>query len=832
MVLQPPAPPPEFVEKLLLIDRAYPSPGVKEGEHGFIEKLLLTVDAAPVLLAYVDSSERYRFCNHTYERWFGLPREQVLGRTLREVLGAAAHEELRAPVLSVLSGQPVHFERAMPYRSGGTRTVKVDYLPHVHPDGRVLGFVSMVEDVTELRRGERAERLAEALREKEDRLRLALWGSELGTWDYELGSHRLSCDARCRELFHLPQDTALEPEQLFAHMHPEDRDRIHAAARVALKPGSDGRYQGEYRTVHPVTGAERWLLANGRAFFDEQRRPVRFIGTVADITSARMARMRTERLYTLSSALSRVLLPEEVAQAVVSQGAAALEALTASLVQVSEDGTTFELRAAHGFPEGTLEAYRRFPIDAPVMYREVLRRGEPVLYEGLEHFHRDYPELRGAASLLGRAFAALPLRVDGRIIGAFGFTFTRERAFPPDELQFMETLGQHCALALERARLYAAERRARAEAEQLRDSLSAQRTLLDAVLEQLPVGVVIAEPEGRLVRGNAAAEAIWKHPFAESGSIAEYQVYEGFHPDGRPYQAEEWPLARTLLNGEVVLREPVLVQLADGARRQVEVSSTRVRDSEGRTLAGVAVTTDVTAHHQLEQALLREADLREKLLGIVSHDLRNPLQAIVSSGQLLQRQESLSPGQQKKVARILSSARWMDRLIRDLLDFARVRGGGPLPIQPRRGNLESTCRAVLDELQAVHPGRTLVLEARGDLHGQWDMDRLAQLLGNLLINALTHGAEHQPVRVRAQGEGPEVELEVHNHGPPIPAELLSRIFEPFTRASTGGDALKGVGLGLFIVHEIITAHGGTIHVRSTAGEGTAFRVVLPREPRG
>ncbi|HEX8702126.1 MAG TPA: PAS domain-containing protein [Myxococcaceae bacterium] len=821
----------EFVEKLLLLDQTLQAPSLGVSQHGFLEKLLLTVDAAPVLLSYVDSSERYRFCNQTYERWFGVAREQLIGQSMREVLGASAYEGLRAEIQAVLAGQPMHFERVVPYRSGGTRRVKVDYLPHVQPDGRVTGFVVMVADITELLRGEDAGRLADALRESEDRLRLALWGSELGTWDLEPHTGQLHCDERYRELFFLPPGIAFSNAQVSERIHPEDRARLRTAIAEAIQPLSAGRFQAEYRTVDPATGAERWVLGRGKAFFDGPQQATRLIGTVRDITAERLARLRMERLYAVSSALSRVMLPEEVARAVVREGSVALEALTASLVQVSQDGTAFELRATHGFPEQVMTGWRSFPIDTPVMYREVYRRGQPVFYESLEHFLQDYPEQRGSPVLMGRAFAALPLRVDGRIIGAFGFTFAHERRFPPEALQFMEALGQQCALALERARLYEAERQARAEAEQLRDRLAAERGLLDAVLEQLPVGVTIAEPGGRLIRGNAAITPIWGYPFKPSETIAGYQEYQGYFPDGRPYRAEEWPLARSLLHGELVLREPVTLVHPDGSRRQIELSSTPVRNAEGEVLAGVVVSTDVTAHHQLKEALLREADLREKLLGIVSHDLRNPLQAIASSGQLLLRMEALSPPQQKKVGRILTSVRRMDHLIRDLLDFARVRGGGTLPIQRRPINLEDTCRAIVEEVQAAYPERSLALELGDGLQGAWDAHRLGQLLGNLLINALTHGSAKEPVRVRVEGAGPEVVLEVSNQGSPIPAELLPRIFEPFTRASTGGDALKGVGLGLFIVHEIVTAHGGHISVSSTAQAGTVFRVLLPRQPQ-
>jgi PAS domain S-box-containing protein len=818
----------EFVEKLLLLDRALQLPGGGMGEHGFIERLLVTADAAPVLLAYIDSSERYRFCNPTFERWFGEPRERIIGRTVREVIGESAYATLRGEIHQVLSGEAVHFERVVPYRHGGTRTVRSDYLPHVLPDGRIAGYVGMATDVTELRRAEDATLITEALRDSEDRLRLALHASELGTWDFDLRSDRLSWDERCRELFGLLPGAPVDYRVFLQCLHPEDRDRVDAAVKAAMDPAGDGIYQIEFRTVAPVTQVERWILGHGKTFFNAQRQPLRFVGTVRDITASKLARIRMERLYAVSAALSRALLPEEVAQVVVREGVRALEAVTASLVLVSDDGAAFELRAAHGFPESELGAWRRFPIDTPVMYREVYRSGQPLLYEGREQLFRDYPPLRDSSSLIGQAFVALPLRVEERTIGAFGFTFAQERTFTSEDLQFMDALGQQCALALERARLYAAERQSRAEAERLRDTLAAERSLLRAVLAQLPVGVLIAQPGGKLVMSNAAMEGIWGHPFRPSENIPEYAAYQGYHPDGQPYRPEEWPLARSLLQGETILSQPATFIHPDGTRKEIELSSTLVRDAERQAVAGVVVATDVTAHRRLHEALRTEADLREKLLGIVSHDLRNPLQAIATSGALLLRAEPLLPVQQKRVGRILTSVQRMDHLIRDLLDFVRVRQGGTLPIQRKRSSLEEACLSVLDELMAAHPDRQILFETQNDLIGDWDLDRMSQLVSNLVTNALKHGAAHSPIRLRVGGEGANVVLEVANQGRPIPPELMPRIFEPFTRAGTGGDALKGVGLGLFIVHEIVAAHQGRISVNSTAEAGTLFRVVLPR----
>lgn len=822
----------EVIDRLLVLDRERPpSPGGL-GDRSLIEKLLVTVDAAPVLLSYVDREERYRFCNQTYERWFGTPREQVLGRSVLSVLGHAGYEAIRAYVKAALSGQAVRFELAMPYRDGGTRVVQADYLPHADADGVVAGFVAMVVDVTELRAGEEAGRIAHQLRVSEDRLRLALEGADLGTWDLDLQLNSRSFSARSLELLGLLDATEVYDARLMECVHPEDWPRVEAALRAAFDPEGDGAFRIDFRVVGPRLKAERWVSAFGRLHFDAQRRPLRFIGTVQDITTSRRARLRADKLAAVSSALSRVLTPEEVAAVVVREGAAALDAVSASLVVLSADGAFFELRAAHGFPEGSLEPWRRFPVDMPVMYRDAVRTGRPVLYPDLEAYFRDYPDRRGSSTLRGRALAALPLKVDGRVLGAFGFTFAHEQSFEPELLQFMESLGQQCALALERSRLYEAERRAREEAEQLRDRLATERGLLDAVLQQLPVGVVIAEPGGRLIRGNAAVEAIWGHPFVASESISAYAAYQGFHPDGTPLEPEEWPLARSLLNGETVLREPVQLRMHDGSVRHLDVSAKPVRDAQGRPLAGVAVSMDVTAHHEMREALRREGEMRDRLMGIVGHDLRNPLQAIATSSTLLLKESDPDSPQRRRAARILASVQRMDHLIRDLLDFARVSQSGTLPIQRRRMSLEDPCRIVVDELLAAYPEREIHLHLGRDLVGDWDLDRLAQLLGNLIVNAFTHGARGVPVEVRADGDGAHVLLEVANAGNPIPAELLPRLFEPFTRADAGGDPLKGVGLGLFIVREIVNAHEGQVQVSSTRETGTVFRIRLPRLRRG
>jgi len=164
-------------------------------------------------------------------------------------------------------------------------------------------------------------------------------------------------------------------------------------------------------------------------------------------------------------------------------------------------------------------------------------------------------------------------------------------------------------------------------------------------------------------------------------------------------------------------------------------------------------------------------------------------------------------------------------MIDDLLDFARTRLGGELPIHPRRVDLRQLCEQMVEELEFAYT-RQVKLETEGDLWGDWDADRIAQVISNLVGNALQHS--DGDIAVSLRGEDDSVLFETKNGGPPIPAEVLPHIFEPGRR----GDARSGgLGLGLFIVRQIVLAHGGTIEVRSSEGEGTTFTARLPRKGR-
>jgi signal transduction histidine kinase len=218
--------------------------------------------------------------------------------------------------------------------------------------------------------------------------------------------------------------------------------------------------------------------------------------------------------------------------------------------------------------------------------------------------------------------------------------------------------------------------------------------------------------------------------------------------------------------------------------------------------------------------------LNEMFTAVLGHDLRDPLNTIVVGAQLLSRQPD--EGLKKLAARLLHSGQWMGRMIEDMLDLARIRHKGGIPIEPKRFDLAELVRRLVHERQGLASQCALELDIRGELVGSWDEDRIAQVVDNLLGNALRHGDLTRPIRVMLDGtDAREVSLAVENQGA-IPPEVLPYIFDPFRSGGRRSSRSEGLGLGLYIVQQIVLAHGGSLDVTCLNGEATLFRVRMPR----
>lgn len=243
------------------------------------------------------------------------------------------------------------------------------------------------------------------------------------------------------------------------------------------------------------------------------------------------------------------------------------------------------------------------------------------------------------------------------------------------------------------------------------------------------------------------------------------------------------------------------------------------------------LAVQLEAEEQLEAteaALLdaqQTAELREQFIALLGHDLRNPLSSIMSGAQLLLRRSN-EPSMTGIAEHMLTATHRASRLVDDVLDFARGRLGNGIPLNIRDcDNLDKTLAHIVSEMQTSHPQRTLhcQLDSLGAV--RCDSDRVAQLLSNLLANALTHGDPYGPVSVSAHIEADTFSLAVNNHGEPIPPERLAQLFQPYWREPSSTQS--GLGLGLYIANEIARSHDGRMQATSTAEGGTTFTFSMP-----
>ncbi|WP_321867854.1 sensor histidine kinase [Paraburkholderia tropica] len=225
----------------------------------------------------------------------------------------------------------------------------------------------------------------------------------------------------------------------------------------------------------------------------------------------------------------------------------------------------------------------------------------------------------------------------------------------------------------------------------------------------------------------------------------------------------------------------------------------------------------------------RTERIRDLFAGVLAHDLRSPMGAMLNAAEVLLHDEGLSAAGARAVAFVQRGAMRMRQMIDDLLIFTRARLGDALPVSFTPQDMGRLCRDAVDEVRASYPDADIRLRLTDELHGRWDGSRLSQLLANLLTNAVRYGTG--PIVVEAAGHDGQVILTVSNEGNPIPGRALPTLFDPLTRAGPADrrGTAAGMGLGLFICRCIASAHQGTIEVASSE-TGTSFTVRLPRSP--
>lgn len=224
---------------------------------------------------------------------------------------------------------------------------------------------------------------------------------------------------------------------------------------------------------------------------------------------------------------------------------------------------------------------------------------------------------------------------------------------------------------------------------------------------------------------------------------------------------------------------------------------------------------------------------RNLFLGILGHDLRNPIGAMTMSAELIAKIGPLSERQKMFVDQILVSSNRAIEILDQLLDLTRARIGSGLQVSREPMDMAFVARQLVDEMRAAYPERTFTIEVSGATEGEWDRPRIGQVFSNLLGNAVQYGFKDPPIQVEIRGGQDEVVVSIRNDGLPIPPDTINRVFDALVRSSAGESGhgqSNNLGLGLYITKEIVSAHGGTIKVTSSEKHGTKFTAVFPRKP--
>ena len=355
-----------------------------------------------------------------------------------------------------------------------------------------------------------------------------------------------------------------------------------------------------------------------------------------------------------------------------------------------------------------------------------------------------------------------------------------------------------------------------------------------ALYEDAPCGLLQTDADGLIARAN---RTFCRWVGWERGDLEGHRrVQDFFTMGGRIFHQTHWlPLLQ--MQGSVSEVKLDFVH-RDGHTFPVVLNAVR-REEDGVLFHDLAayVAHDrnkyerelVLSRRNLEAAIAQAKDralLAEQMVGIVSHDLRNPLSTI-AMGTMLLRKQGIDERQSTVLGRIERAGDRANRLISQLLDFTQARLGSGLKVSPRAIDLHAVVHECVDELSLAFAGRDLRHEPHGEGECKADPDRLAQLIGNLVANAMAYGDASRPVTVMSAVSGERFEIAVHNWGPPIAQQTMATLFEPLSRGQDGGD-VRSVGLGLYIVEQIAKAHGGNVDVRTAEAAGTTFTANFPR----
>jgi PAS domain S-box-containing protein len=655
--------------------------------------------------------------NSGAERIYGYAAHEIAGKSITTIFPADKQDEFDTIMDRLKAGAHIdHYETVRIHKEGREIFVSVSISPIRDSAGDITGAVTIARDITERKRAQ------QRIQESEERLRLALEAGEIGTWDWYVDTDEVVWSSNMERLH------GLEPGSFggtFAEyqegIHPDDRELVLGTIQQTLHEQSE--YQIEYRSLR-ADGSIHWLGAQGRVIRDNRGRPVRMTGVCFDITE----RKRVEQMQ------ARLMRQLESAHAEADAERTRLQELFhhAPAMMARLEGPDHVFTLAN---DRYLQA---------IGYRDVI--GKPVLMALPEVKEQGVVELLDEVYLTGKTIvrSELPVQIDIRGDGTLDQRYY-SFAYQPIRAPSGTVTG-----VLVHAVDLTDHVRARKRVEQLAAVTASERDRLQQIIDVLPEGIALSDERGEIYLSNSAAREIWGQA-PPDGGIDTYEVFGAYFPDGTPYPVQDLPLSRSVLRGETVLGEQLLIRHAEtGQLNTVLVNSVPLRDSDGTITGGAAVFQDISSLKEFERQ-------RDEFLQAVSHDLKNPLTTIQGYAQML-RKTFMEDSERSELAigHIESATKRAIAMLDELLDLTRFQMGHPLELARVDMDLVQLAMRLAEQYETTSRSHEVrFMSSLPTLKGYWDEIRLERVLGNVLSNAIRYSPEGGLITIRVDREGDE-----------------------------------------------------------------------------
>jgi PAS domain S-box-containing protein len=761
----------------------------------------LMIEQAPLSIQVLAPDGRTLRVNRAWEALWGVTLDQLGDYNLLQDEQLIAHGIMPA-IRRAFAGEavvlpPVPYAPDRGPHAGQPLWVEAVAYPVKDDDGRVREVVLMHRDVTARREAE------DALRRSHSLVQAVIEGTTDTVLAKDLaGRYTLINSAGAAFMNRTPEEIVGKTDwDLFP---PAAAESLAANDRAVLASQETQTYEEPF----PRDGQTLTFLTTKGVYRDDAGQVVGLIGIARDITARKEAEERlreesriVETLYrtgrTLAAQLDLQTLVQAVTDATTELTGAEFGAFFYNLANAA--GESYTLYTLAGAPR---EAFAQFPMPRNTAVFVPTFSGEGVVR--LDDVTRDprygqNPPYHGMppGHLPVRSYLAVPVISNtGEVLGGLFFGHSRAGVFTARAERLVTDIAAWAAVAMDNARLY----RGAQETERR------YRGLFEGVAD----AILVADGAARYVDANPAATTLLGYSRDELLRLGVADVVVG----GAAWSQPEF--ARFVQDSE--WRGDLEVRRKDGTTAPVEAWATTVALATGP--AYVSVLRDISARRALER-------LQREFIIMVTHELRTPLTALQGYAQLLQRRPQAA---ERAADAIVTQVRHLNRMIGDLLDVSRA-AAGQLELRRTTVDLTALARATVEQLQTTSAAHSLWLTAPDrPLLGTWDRDRIAQVLQNLIGNAIKYAPNGGEVRVEVEDLGDAAQVSVSDQGIGIAPDELPHLFDRFYRASSTTTGAQGLGLGLYISHSLVVAHGGRIWVESEVGRGSTFRFTLPYPP--